>query len=47
MGCGPLEIGLGGCGALAWLPCGMWSLPELEIGPVSPAFAGTFLTTGP
>ena len=28
-------------------PCGMWNLPGLGIEPMSPVFAGRFLTTGP
>ena len=29
-----------------WLPRGMWDLPGLGIKPMSPAWAGGFLTTG-
>ena len=30
-------MGFSSCGAWAWLPCGMWNLPEPGIEPVSPA----------
>ena len=29
------------------LPCGFWDFPEPGIEPLSPAFAGEFLTTDP
>ena len=38
--------GLSSCGAQAWLLHSMWDLPGPEMEPVSPAFAGRFLTTG-
>ena len=39
------EPKLSRCGARAWLPYGMWDLPESVIEPVSPALAGEFLST--
>ena len=39
--------GLSGCGAWVQLPSGTWNLSGAEIEPVSPALAGSFLTTGP
>ena len=39
------EHRLSRCSAWAWLPCGMWGLPEPEIEPRSLALAGRFLTT--
>ena len=33
--------------ALAYLLLGMWNLPEPGMEPMSPVFAGKFLTTGP
>ena len=38
---------LSNCGSQAQLPWGMWDLPAPGIGPMSPALAGRFLTTGP
>ena len=42
-----LECRLSSCGAWAYLLCGTWDLPGSGIEPVSPAFAGRFLTTAP
>ena len=42
-----LERRLSSCGAQALLLRGMWDLPRPELGPVSPALAGGFLTTAP
>ena len=42
---GSWEPKLSRCGARAWLPYGMWDLPESVIEPVSPALAGEFLST--
>ena len=39
--------GLSSWGAQAQLLCGMWNHPEPGIKPVSPTFAGRFLTTVP
>ena len=39
--------GLSSCGARAQLLRGMWDLPEPGLEPVSPAWAGGFLTTAP
>ena len=38
---------LSNCSSQVQLPWGMWDLPVPGIGPVSPALAGRFLTTGP
>ena len=40
------QLGLSRCGAWAWLPRGMWDLPEPGMEPTSPALAGRFLATG-
>ena len=40
-----LEHRLDSCGALAYLPRGMWDLPGSGIEPVSPALVGRFLIT--
>ena len=42
-----LEHGLSGYGAWALLLLSLWNLPRAGIEPVSPALAGTFLSTGP
>ena len=42
-----LEHRLSSCGAQAQLFHGMWDLPRPGMEPVSPAFAGGFLTTAP
>ena len=39
--------GLSSCGTWASLSHGMWNLPGPGIKPVSPAFAGRFLSTAP
>ena len=43
---GPRTCGPRCCGAWAQFLCGMWNLPTPGIGPVSPALAGGFPTTG-
>ena len=42
-----LELGLSGCGAWAYLLCGMWDLPGPGMEPESPALAIRFLFTVP
>ena len=42
-----LERRLSSCGAQAYLLRGMWDLPGPELEPMSPAWAGGFLTTVP
>ena len=42
-----LELGLSGCGAWAYLLCGMWDLPGPGMEPESPALASRFLFTVP
>ena len=42
-----LEHTLNGCGAQAWLLCGMWDLPRSGIEPMCPALTGRFFTTEP
>ena len=42
-----LEYRLNSCGTQAELSHGMWDLPRLGVGPVSPALAGGFFTTEP
>ena len=42
-----LERSLSSCGSRAQLLHGMWDLPRPGLEPVSPAFAGRFLTTAP
>ena len=42
-----LECKLNGCGAQAWLLCGMWDLPRSGIEPMSPALTGRFVTSEP
>ena len=39
-----LELGLSGCGAWAYLLCGMWDLPDPGIKPGSPALQADFFT---
>ena len=48
-GCGSqaVEHRLSGCGAWAWLLCGMWDLSGLGTEPVFPVLAGRFFTTKP
>ena len=41
------EDRLSGCGTRAYLPCSMWDLHGPGIKPMSPVWAGGFLTTGP
>ena len=41
------DAGLGGCGARAWLLCGVWGLPRSGIEPEPPTSAGGFSTTEP
>ena len=37
------HMGICSCGGQAYLPCGMWLLPGLEIKPMSPVLASEFL----
>ena len=44
---GSTALGFSGCGSWTWLPCAMWDLLRPVIAPLSPAWQGSFLSTGP